>query len=1517
LFGLAPVLAETDPLRSDQAMTIVQRLRLLTLGLGATAAIAVVGSAVIGDARNNRSEASVVRATGPTSDELAKTKFTNQPTLSFASAAGDTVFAWQLKPTLAANPILARDVLVLVDTSASQAGEPLRRARDIIALLAKELGPDDRLNVWTANINHASATRSLTGGFQKANSDSVQLAVSKLSDTEYGSGAVDLKAAIEQSTKQFDRAGRNQVILYLGDGESAASPVAMTENGRVELGNQLADREIAFFAVPLGIKLHPNNLHGLAMSTGGTVVRLIQDLFTEKTRAEFATAIKSAIDAPILRPDRVSFSPANAEIYPTRLPPLRGDRATLVVGKVKNPIKTVAVRIEGRTLAGKQTVDASESLAAASGDNYFLHAMLSQWQGSTSKDTPALLSADRALAIAADQFRMFHDEYATQAVWAITADRLDHAEKLFDAAVKINPNSPEGIAGKALLAKVRSGQLAPVQVKASLNNGVKLSTALKDLNQDTPPAGGAKPAAQLPPPVAGGAAAGERDLIGQAKAAQKVVEDEARLLVDETIRRARRLLNTDPDAAQEDVKRQRENILANDQLSDAFRRKLVLDLETSLREIQLKGAEIKRQNSAERTRIAEARRRLNEFDRLTNLEDRTKAQIDEFKNLMKQAQYEFAQQEAQVMISERTAAGLNIPAEAYASYRIGQQATNLREVRELKRLRENNYLLAMMQTEKSFVPYPDEPPVHFPPATVWRELTGKRVERYGPYSLGEGAPQSLKRMRSVLEGEVDKRVNIKNLQALDLQTMLTQLTEEFKEYGVRFVYRLDLLGDAFKPADIKLKTPNDLTGLPLGAFLDTVLRDIDYSWVARPDYIEIGPMLALRYDEKVTKVFDVAELIIGIPQSVNQATLFQNLQFLGAQATIFGAAFNPFAGAGFNGGGNFQGFNGGGFPGGQGGFPGGQGGFPGGQGGFPGGQGGAGQGIGGGLPQGGQGNPNGGLSGQFGIQGNDQSSALLQILTSVVARGEWDLQMVGGVQQPLFNQNVIDAAQPGVDARQLNSLGYYPPARALIIRGSHRYHMSPSFKLKKGADAMGAGGPGLPGRGQIANNVPANPNNVRAIEQDPKAVAKNLIAKAGKDSDKVWNEAFDKTITQPTYIVAAFEALYENNEFVQATEALKAGIRKGRTTGAWAQEALAIALQSSQASPAEVERAMLSNIDLEPNDAQAFLKAAKGESDLGRPEVALAYCQRAALLEPNLALPYANALAYAEKSGEVKADVIHWATENLLRRDWSNEGIDYHKETKERVSAIAKKLTSAGRMDDAQKLNASLNDDKVRDLMIELRYQGVADLDLIVKEPTGGACTSTHKRTTGGGVLQSDILEQENSDRSELYTAAEAFPGVYEIQVKTVLGKPISNRATLVITKFAGTDRQEKEVLSVDLSNAKPLQVTMTGGRRKELVAIPQDNNLSSVNTMRAPATAAGFSGGVAGSLESNKSMLPVVHSAQEASFNAPGSGLPGFRVEAKLSPDRQKLVYQASPVFTGPATDLPMPKINLLPGGE
>ena len=158
---------------------------------------------------------------------------------------------------------------------------------------------------------------------------------------------------------------------------------------------------------------------------------------------------------------------------------------------------------------------------------------------------------------------------------------------------------------------------------------------------------------------------------------------------------------------------------------------------------------------------------------------------------MQQARFELAYQEAQILIQERIAKGQSVPPTAVASYIIGQQATQLREWRELVRIREDRFLLTMMQAEKSHIPYPDEPPVHFPPAAVWRELTGARKERYENSILGPEPSPTQKKLQSILE---DRRVSYEK----DLQTtpFLEVLGDLSKRYDLTFVVNKAAIGDA-------------------------------------------------------------------------------------------------------------------------------------------------------------------------------------------------------------------------------------------------------------------------------------------------------------------------------------------------------------------------------------------------------------------------------------------------------------------------------------------------------------------------------------------------------------------------------------------------------------------------------------------------------------------------------------------------------------------------------------------------
>ena len=183
-------------------MKLLNRLRLLTAALAATAATAAVGTLLLGDFRSGKTIPATKDPSRPdgnrVTEELAQNRFSQLPTVTYRLHNGETLFAWQVRAELAAGPARPRDVLVMVDTSASQAGLPLRQARQIVQGLADACGPDDRLALWAANT--PKTTHALTKDFLEPASDALRKPpTAAITEVEYGSGAVDLKGALEKA----------------------------------------------------------------------------------------------------------------------------------------------------------------------------------------------------------------------------------------------------------------------------------------------------------------------------------------------------------------------------------------------------------------------------------------------------------------------------------------------------------------------------------------------------------------------------------------------------------------------------------------------------------------------------------------------------------------------------------------------------------------------------------------------------------------------------------------------------------------------------------------------------------------------------------------------------------------------------------------------------------------------------------------------------------------------------------------------------------------------------------------------------------------------------------------------------------------------------------------------------------------------------------------------------------------------------------------------------------------------
>src|SRR5207244_11547628 len=117
---------------------------------------------------------------------------------------------------------------------------------------------------------------------------------------------------------------------------------------RVRLSKELVTREVAFYPVPLGLNVDPQNLHGFASATGGAPVRVVVSDKLEDT----VQLLHQTIAAPVLYPTKVERPAEVTEAFPEgQLPPLRSDVPTLLIGRMK-PAAALTFVIEG-VVAGK------------------------------------------------------------------------------------------------------------------------------------------------------------------------------------------------------------------------------------------------------------------------------------------------------------------------------------------------------------------------------------------------------------------------------------------------------------------------------------------------------------------------------------------------------------------------------------------------------------------------------------------------------------------------------------------------------------------------------------------------------------------------------------------------------------------------------------------------------------------------------------------------------------------------------------------------------------------------------------------------------------------------------------------------------------------------------------------------------------------------------------------------------------------------------------------------------------
>jgi hypothetical protein len=783
-----------------------------------------------------------------------------------------------------------------------------------------------------------------------------------------------------------------------------------------------------------------------------------------------------------------------------------------------------------------------------------------------------------------------------------------------------------------------------------------------------------------------------------------------------------------------------------------------------------------------------------------------------------------------------------VPQAVTASYYIGEVGYNLREIRELRRVREERFLLTMLGVERSAVPFPDEPPIQFPPTPTWRALTNLRRGKYESSRLVGEVNQDSIRVSKLLDTPVEFRgfddPDTKLGEALDYLQRAYQIPFEVNQQA----FKDEMIDDVLvKPLGKEIpKMRNVSLSTVLRKVLERIPASSGTTWVIRNGTVEVTTGRYAAF-EKAIVAYPIADLVIPITTTQQQASVLQPGQLFGLQgfAGVPGGIGALVGIGGLGGIGALAGIGGLGGLGGIGALAGigGLGGLGAGLGAGIGGIGGIGAGLGAGLGglggaagiPGGIGGGIGALAGIGGLQGiaggqagganlglgaigGTQAPLLVRMITQIVGEpDDWapidPLQQLGIANKPGGEPDDIDKKP------FRNQLAFYPPALALVVKGSSRIQTRPTPPILKN---IGEGGLNMGALDKKPGVKVANAGDDRPDHKKPEL--------ADADPKVIWQDAMSKGEQDPGVILASVDFLGSIGQWEHASELLKANIRQGVVVRPWVYEALAMTLRQTNASADEIERAEVSAADLEPLDAQGFLGAARAMKELNNPHAALAFCRQAALLQPSVSGPYRDALGYAASAKDT--DGLEWAAAQLLSRDWPTENATLHQEAEARVKDLAAALAGGEKSEAAEKMLARLQEARRRDLEITLVWDNgaePADLDLVVEEPTGSSCTWRAPQTVGGGLR----LGGQIGDKKVGYVAAQAFTGTYKVRVERVFGHPLGDKAQLRVVRHKGTPEEREEVISVAVprgpSDPKKdaVAVKLDGGRRTHVADVP------------------------------------------------------------------------------------------------
>lgn len=724
---------------------------------------------------------------------LAAAPVVGNSAYSYSTPAGEQFFALAVRATQLAEAHRPADRhVLLVDTSASQTGVHRERSLAVVEALLAALPAKATVSAFAVDV----AAEPLTDGFLPVGEARTVVRDGLARRTPLG--ATDLAAGLNEALETFgtDAAGS---VIYVGDGMSAAN---LLRSGELQpLTTALRERKIPVHAFAVGPNTDWRLLGVLAHQTGGWI-----DLDDDDAQADVSGRhLAEAATAPVVYPETLATDGSAKFLVGEALPPLRGDRETIFLGRG-------AVPTELRLTAGGEA------------------AVVEINEAQTMEDRPVV----RTLALAAERTNGLE-------MPAAGIDLLEAANAAVDRTI-------EGLAAAGTAAAKSNSIDQAKELLVSLENAdpsggatVQLRTALAQVEDVVPPPAAA-PAAPQP---AGG-------LIGAEIERQRILTQQMALETNDLIAQARQVRQSDPAGALNMLRRQENLVRLSSDIDPEARRQLLRRLGNEII-ISENVREKNEQNTIlrqERLAQIEAEQRM--IDRMLLEEEQLHQLIERVRSLMDMgyhgddAAFGEARTVANAAIDLRPGNG-----PATAALFTATAADQLNKMFRLRSLREDRFLETLYQTELSHVPFPDDPPIVYPAPEVWQALTERRAQ-YKSVSLESTSPAEEK-----IRAELLKPTQLA-FPNTPLRTALEYLADS---HGINIIVDETALADEGISIDDTVDVTLD--GITLRSGLKILLEPYALTYVIEDEVMKITTQ-TIADEIQTVRVYPVGDLVIPI-----------------------------------------------------------------------------------------------------------------------------------------------------------------------------------------------------------------------------------------------------------------------------------------------------------------------------------------------------------------------------------------------------------------------------------------------------------------------------------------------------------------------------------------------------------------------------------------------------------------------------------------------------------------------------